>query len=444
MIFIHAMGMFSQCFSVSGYMSDFGVYLRCSAFLLFAITLPIFTIAAVIFNRWGSKERIDSIVGRFGLKRTGYYISYEVTPKRDGYLHYLVQIIVICFVCLYFGSVLLFSDEALATIDTLRFIVLGPTDRFRLEPDELYEIQARTLHLMGFAYLGWLIWSLTTVFSRFRTLEVLPSTYSTLIIRFVVSVTIVPIVASLLISSINNLATISLVSAVSFLVGMFPEIGLAYIRQIAEAKLVLRRDAHGEIKPARINLSLIEGVTYARKLRLAEIGIEDVQGLAFTNPFRILGLSAQSPFEVVDWIAQAQLLLEMKPANFEKLRGIGIRNVLHFVQQTDDPAELSSLAEASNLLEVYVRTARTTFLADASFHNLYEFSQRLAVAEPDPEWARRRLPWLESARHQDARRQTGGHRGTAEDGHGVNGDGADRCRAIAGHRSSQLADQVHQ
>jgi hypothetical protein len=57
---------------------------------------------------------------------------------------------------------------------------------------------------------------------------------------------------------------------------------------------------------------MIEGINVFHKVRLGEVGIDNVQNLAEAN---VIGLLLKTPFnpsQLIDWIAQAKLYLYFK------------------------------------------------------------------------------------------------------------------------------------
>ena len=76
-----------------------------------------------------------------------------------------------------------------------------------------------------------------------------------------------------------------------------------------------------------IPLSLVQGLTAEKAMKLREIGIEDVQNLAVAD---INKMRQNLPFNkaiLCDWVAQCILILHF-PDEMEKLRKSGIRTII--------------------------------------------------------------------------------------------------------------------
>jgi hypothetical protein len=107
---------------------------------------------------------------------------------------------------------------------------------------------------------------------------------------------------------------------------MSPETGLKMIAD--KFKDWTRSDVHSE----DFNLELIEGISPSIRYRLEEIGIDNGVALAFANPFAMFDASLTPMNEIVDWIAQAQLLVLLKTDRFQTLQKAGYRTIFDLIR----------------------------------------------------------------------------------------------------------------
>jgi hypothetical protein len=76
-----------------------------------------------------------------------------------------------------------------------------------------------------------------------------------------------------------------------------------------------------------ISLDIIDGIDYETRFRLEECGIYDVQNLAAYNPVMLHIESPYGIYQVIDWVAQAQLCHILGPEKFLIFREFNIRTI---------------------------------------------------------------------------------------------------------------------
>jgi hypothetical protein len=274
--------------------------------------------------------------------------SFTVDIKQDdSSADYLLPIFFVSFFC-GLGFYILFANNAAVLFNGTEWIAAGSGTPLK---DVNGVIQLDTMKYrssvvaISISFLGAYVWSIQYVFRRMMTLDLPPGAYYSVGSRMVYSVFVAVILQHFMsaYAEADSKLLSSQLIAVSFLVGIFPERALGWMKE-SLGHIFSRKSISAKVLP----LEMLEGISSFHKARLAELGIDNVQNLAQASLMELILKTPFGPRVLVDWMAQARLCLEFKE-DIAKIRGAGVRTILELLEIDTDEKLVEALAKNSTL-----------------------------------------------------------------------------------------------
>jgi len=197
------------------------------------------------------------------------------------------------------------------------------------KPGDLLALFNPQASALTFGFLGAYFFAVTDILRRYVRRDLKPKAYSAVCVRILIVAILAWVISGLPKVVDNNMGkTSSLALALIFLVGIFPETGLTYIR---ESVRPLTRELFS-LTEERGPLTNLDGVDIYDRTRLLDEGITNIEALAH-HDFVDLMMETRIPVaRLVDWVDQSILHLHATDAERKRLRKYGIRTATDLLQ----------------------------------------------------------------------------------------------------------------
>ena len=146
------------------------------------------------------------------------------------------------------------------------------------------------------------------------------------------------------ITDIANLWTLSspglfpIILVTAFAAGYFPDLAVRNITRLSQLRAYKTEDSRIYDSFKATPIEIIDGIDLEIRGRLADYHIVSVQNLAAANPLMLFVETPYGVYQIMDWVAQAQLCCSVGPVALLKLWDIGIRTIFDLERVALDPA----------------------------------------------------------------------------------------------------------
>lgn len=239
-----------------------------------------------------------------------------VQPTRD----YLVGLAILILLIMGLSAVAIYGHGWSAKIPDN--FIFGHTDTTTSPVD--------TLRIQAWAFIGAYVFIIHNLVNRVNNNDVYPITFHYYINRLVIATLLAAWVAHIGDSVKWAIDSQAGAIGVGFVLGWMPiDWVKGLVTRISDKSGILssQKEPDPKTMPSNLSLLLIEGLTQDKRERLSELLIDNAHTLANHNPFIVWARTSFQLLHIMDWIAQAQLLVLVKEEGLHRLRFYGVRDI---------------------------------------------------------------------------------------------------------------------
>ncbi|MBV8614237.1 MAG: hypothetical protein JOY66_10765 [Acetobacteraceae bacterium] len=186
-----------------------------------------------------------------------------------------------------------------------------------------------TALVLGAGFVGAYIWSVNYLVLRISNFDLSPLNFLSTSAHVLMTVFAAWVLRQVVAAPGPSALGVAALLLIAFLSGLYPALGVNVLVDRLPGKDWLKRDIKEspDIKRS-FPLDLVDGIDTTIKFRLNGLDIADAQNLATANPVELFVETPYGFAQILDWVAQAQLLTELGPQGFLRARGAGIRDIV--------------------------------------------------------------------------------------------------------------------
>ncbi|HKJ38960.1 MAG TPA: hypothetical protein VJ972_09305 [Anaerolineales bacterium] len=215
-------------------------------------------------------------------------------------------------------------------------------------------------------FLGVYFFTLNMIYRRYVRADLTPKTYAYITMRDLITIVLIWAISTLPQFSEGSVLETGL-SAIAFIIGIFPESGLTLLQEYFN-KLTSKRIGQD---PDLLSLTKLEGMNLYDQARLLEEGIDNIENLAHHNLMELIVRTRIPTQRLVDMFDQAILYLHLGPDDDNEM---GMRALLKTL----------GVRTATDLIRC--RREIETFKDDERYADLVKKLKVIIASMSDDEW----------------------------------------------------------